>query len=130
MVKLKTRLAKLEDVPDDFYPDYVFDYLLKDKSLALIEMKFDNGFVYYFASSQYINYRSSVDVLKYFIEEYHLENLMYCSMLSNGAMNPIELQEYLHRDENTMIDYQKCEKLWNFYQKYYNEIKYVIEELK
>jgi hypothetical protein len=130
MVKVKTRLAKSEDVPDDFYPDYVFDYLLNDKSLALIEMKFDNGFVYYFASSQYINYRSSVDVLKYFIEEYHLANLMYCSMMSNAAMNPIELQEYLHRDENTMIDYQKCEKLWNFYQKYYNEIKYVIEELK
>ncbi len=130
MVKVKTRLAKLEDVPDDFYPDYVFDYLLNDKSLALIEMKFDNGFVYYFASSQYINYRSSYDVLKYFREDYHLANLIYCSMLANAAMNPIELQEYIHRDENMMIDYQKCEKLWHFYQKYYNEIKYVIEELK
>lgn len=130
MSKVKTRLVKHSDIPDDFYPDYVFDYLLKDKTVAVIEIRFDNGFKYYLTSTQYINYNSSRDVMKYFKEEYHFDNLYYCSMLANGAMNPMELQEYIHRDENIILDYKKCEKLWNFYRKYYNEIKYVVEELK
>lgn len=130
MVKVKTRLAKRSDIPDDFYPDYQFDYLLKNTSLAVIEMKFENGFKYYLASSQFINYNSSKDVIKYFLEDYHFANLHYCSMLVNGAMNPGELQEYIHRDENIMLDYKKCEKLWNFYRKYYNEIKYVVALFK
>ena len=67
------------------------------------------------------------DVIKYFLEDYHFANLDYCSMLVNGAMNPGELQEYIHRDENIMLDYKKCEKLWNFYRKYYNEIKYLFQ---
>ena len=126
-VKAKARIVNQKDVPDDFYPDYVFDYMIKDSSLSIIEIKFENGFKFYFGTCQYINYKSISDVLQYFVEEYHLANLDYCSRLVNGAMNPEELQEYLSRDEDNMVvEYQKCEKLWGFYRKYNEEIKYVI----
>lgn len=130
MSKVKTRLAKHDDIPVDFYPDYEFDYLLNDKSLAIIEIKFENGFKYYIASSQFINYNSSSDVMQFFKEDYHFANLHYCSIIANGAMNSDELQEYILRDENITLDYNKCEKLLYFYNKYYNEIKYVIKYFK
>ena len=130
MSKVKTRLAKHNEVPPDFYPDYEFDYLLKNTSLAVIEIKFQNGFKYYIASSQFINYNSSTEVMKHFKENYYFYNLQYCSMLVNGAMNISELQEYISRDQNIILDYNKCEKLFNFYQDYYNEIQYVIQFFK
>ena len=51
-------------------------------------------------------------------------------MLANGAMNSYELQEYILRDDNIILDYKKCENLFNFYNKYYDEIKYVVKYFK
>jgi hypothetical protein len=131
MVKVKTRSVCSNDIPDDFYPDYVFDDMVKDESLLRIEMKFENDFKFYFATSQYINSSYSTDVVRFFIEEYHLTNLEYCSKLVNGAMNPSELYYYLSREEDKeYVTYEKCNKLLGFYRKYKEEIKYVIKQFR
>jgi hypothetical protein len=130
MVKVKSRLVNIKDIPDDFYPDYIFENLIKSSSFTIIEVLFNNGFKFYFGTSIYLNCNSSNDIIKFLKEDYHLENLKYCLTLVNGAMNPKELQEYILRDENSIIPYTKCEKLWYFYRKYKQEINYVIEVLK